>query len=157
MRKRSKYRPKDRLLNPLGFVVENSKGLADQHQQYVATLKIKNHAAMFALTQGQATRIDIDCLVQMANIMDAFRLLGVGGVESEITAATGAIWDICARTTKTGRFVATGPEMLALNTLLDYHDELFEHITVKQLDDAIKMVRHVIHTKKAKPLPEVTV
>jgi hypothetical protein len=99
MRKRSKYRPKDRLLNPLGYVVENSKGLADQHQQYVATLKIKNHAAMFALTQGQATRAD----------------------------------------------------------MLDYHDELFEHITVKQLDQAIKMVRHVIHTKKAKPLPEVTV
>jgi hypothetical protein len=157
MRKRSKYRPKERLLNPLGFVVESSKGLANQHHEYVDTLKIKNHASMFALTQGQATRTDIDCLVQMANIMDAFRLLGVGGVESEITAATSAIWDICARTTKAGRFVATGPEISALNTLLDYHDELFEHITVKQLDDAIKMVRHVIQSKKAKPLPEVTV
>ena len=157
MRKRSKYRPKARLLDPLKYVVESSKGLAEQHQQYVIDLKIKNHAAMLALTQASATRRDMDCLVQMANIMDAFRLLGMTGVEAEITAATGAIYDICARTHQAGKFIATGPEILALNTLMDYHDELIEHITVKQLDDAVKLVRRIVNARKATPLPQVNV
>jgi hypothetical protein len=155
MRKRSKYRPKERLLNPLGYVVENSKGLAEQHSSYVTELKIKNHAAMLALTRGEAVTKDMDCLIQMCNIMDAFRILGVGGVEDEITAVSEAIYAICVRVPKTGKFIATGAEITALNTLMGYHDELIEHITVKQLDDAIKIVRYTIRANKAKKLPEV--
>ena len=157
MRKRSKYKPKHRLLDPLGYVVESSQPLAEQHQKYVIDLKIKNHAAMFALTQANATQADMNCLIIMVNIMDAFRILGVTGVEAEIKTATGAIMDICARTPRAGKFIATGPEILALNTLMDYHDELFEHITVGQLEDAVKVVRRVISTKKATPLPEVSI
>ena len=155
MRKRSKYKPKSKLLDPLGYVVENSKGLAEQHKQYVLELKIKNHTAMLSLTQGRATTKDLDCLIQMVNIMDAFRILGVSGVESEITAVSEAIYSICERVPKTGKFIATGAEISALNTLMEYHDALFEHITVKQLDDAIKIVRHTIRANKAKKLPEV--
>lgn len=155
MRKRSKYKPKDRLLNPLGFVVENSRGLAEQHKQYVLELKIKNHAAMLALTQGKAQTKDIDCIVQIYNIMDAFRLLGIGGLEDEIHQAKEAIFEICKRTPKTGKFIATGGEIKALNSLLEYHDELIEHITVKQLDDAIKLARRIIRSGKANKLPEV--
>ena len=155
MRKRSKYRPKERLLNPVGFVVENSKGLAEQHQQYVTTLKLKTHAAMLALTKGEATKKDMDYLIQTHNIMEAFNLIGIKGLENEIKAASEAIFNICQRTIKAGKFIATGPEIIALNTLIDYHDDLFEHITVKQLDDAVKLARHIIRNGKAHALPEV--
>ena len=155
MRKRSKYRPRDRLLDPVGYVVENSKGLAEQHQEYLTTLKIKTHAAMLAITQGQATKKDMDYIVQTFNIMQAFKMLGIGGIENEIETAKKAIYDICLRTPKLGKFIATGPEITALNTLIDYHDELFEHITVKQLDDAVKLARKIIRSGRADPLPEV--
>jgi hypothetical protein len=156
MRKRSKYRPKERLLNPVGFVVENSKGLAEQHRGYLLDLKIKNHAAMLALTRGEATRKDMDCVIQMYNILDAFRLIGIKGLETEIDASSEAIFAICDRTAKAGKFIATGSEIKTLNTLIDYHDELMEHISVKQLDDAVKLAKHIIRNGKAKPLPEVT-
>jgi len=156
MRKRSKYRPKERLLNPVGFVVENSKGLAEQHRGYLLDLKIKNHAAMLALTRGEATRKDMDCVIQMYNILEAFKLIGIKGLEAEIDASSEAIFAICHRTAKAGKFIATGSEIKTLNDLIDYHDELMEHISVKQLDDAVKLARHIIRNGKAKPLPEVT-
>jgi hypothetical protein len=156
MRKRSKYRPKERLLNPVGFVVENSKGLAEQHQAYLLELKIKTHGAMLALTRGEATRKDMDYLIQTYNIMEAFKLIGIKGLEAEIDASSEAIFAICDRTAKAGKFIATGSEIKTLNTLIDYHDELMEHISVKQLDDAVKLAKHIIRNGKAKPLPEVT-
>ena len=143
------------MLNPLGFVVENSKGLAEQHKKYVLELKIKNHAAMLALTQGKATKKDIDCIVQTFNIMQAFVMLGTKGIETDLEHAKTAIYDICRRTPRVGKFIATGGEITALNDLMQYHDELFEHITVKQLDEAVKLARKIINTGKAEPLPEV--
>jgi hypothetical protein len=150
------YKPKKVLINPLGFVVEQSSSLASQHQNYLLDLKIKTHSAMLALTTGRATKQDMDCVIQMYNILDAFRLIGIKGLEAEIDASSEAIFAICHRTAKAGKFIATGSEIKTLNTLIDYHDELMEHISVKQLDDAVKLAKHIIRNGKAKPLPEVT-
>ena len=49
MRKRSKYRPKPVLLNPMGFVLESISPVAS-HTSFMLDLKIKNHGALETLT-----------------------------------------------------------------------------------------------------------
>jgi len=148
MKKKSKYKPRPVLLNPLAYTVEGARLLAEEHPTYITELKIKNHAAMLALTRGEATRQDMDCLIQMYNIMDAFRMLGIGGIEKEIHTTGQSISSIARR----NKFLATGPEITAINGLMDYHDELFEHITVKQLEMAVREVRKTINSGKAEKL-----
>ena len=55
MRKRSKYRPKPVLANPLGYVIESMTPVA-KHDSYLVDLKIKNSEAMYALLHGTAHR-----------------------------------------------------------------------------------------------------
>ena len=148
MRKKSKYKQKPVFLNPVAYAVEGAKLLAEEHPTYVTELKIKNHAAMLSLTRGEATRKDMDCLIQMYNIMDAFRVLGIGGIEQEIHKTGQSISSIARRT----KFLATGPEITAINTLMDYHDELIEHITVRQLEMAVKEIQRTLKAGKAEVL-----
>jgi hypothetical protein len=140
----------------LGFVVENSKGLAEQHQAYLLELKIKTHGAMLALTRGEATKLELNALIQAHNVLDAFRLLGVKGVEQEIKAAGEAIKSVSARYLMQGKYLATGVEIKTINDFLAYHDELLEHVTMKQFADAVKLARKIIEAGKAMKLPEVT-
>jgi hypothetical protein len=148
MRKKSKYKQKPVFVNPLAYTIEGAKLIAEEHPKYVTELKIKNHAAMLALTRGEATRQDMDCLIQMYNIMDAFRMLGIGGIEQEIHKTGQSISSIASRP----KFLATGPEITAINTLMDYHDELFEHITVRQLELAVREIRKTLAAGKAERL-----
>jgi hypothetical protein len=62
MRKRSKYRPKGVILNPIAYVMESMTPVA-KHESYLIDLKIRNHAAMTMLTQGKATKQDMDDLI----------------------------------------------------------------------------------------------
>jgi hypothetical protein len=148
MRKKSKYKQKPVFVNPVAYAVEGSKLLSEEHPQYLTELKIKNHAAMLALTRGEANKQDMDCLIQMYNIMDAFRILGIGGIEREIHTTGQSISSIASRP----KFIATGPELTAINTLMDYHDELFDHITVRQLEMAVREIRKTINAGKAEKL-----
>ena len=149
MKKRSKYKPRNRLLDPLGFVVENSKGLAEQHRGYLTELKIKTHAAMLSLTRGEATKLELNDLIQSHNVLDAFRLLGVKGVEQEIKEAGEAIKSIAERQKTHGKYLPTGLEIKTLNDFLAYHDELLEHVTMKQFTDAVHLARKIIQSGKA--------
>jgi len=53
------------------------------------------------------------------------------------------------RSAKLLRFVATGPEIKTLNTLMELHDELMPHITGIQLDRAIDLAKKIIHRGEA--------
>ena len=77
MRKRSKYRPRAVLANPLGYVLESITPVA-KYEQYLVDLKIKTHMAMTTLTKGLATRNDIDTLIAAVNIVEALYRLGFG-------------------------------------------------------------------------------
>jgi hypothetical protein len=148
MKKRSKYKPKGVFPDPLGFAVSSAKLLSKEYPQYVLELKIKNHAAMLALTQGRATMADMNDLIQMYNVMDGFRVTGVSGIEQELNEAGHALAAIGERP----KFIGTGPEIKSINTLLDYHDEMIEHITVRQLHMAVNAVTKTIRAGKARRL-----
>ena len=77
MRKRSKYRPKPILQNPVGYVLEGMTPVTS-HDNFLLDLEINNYLAMVLLTQGKATREDMDKLINMSNITEALYRMGFG-------------------------------------------------------------------------------
>ncbi len=156
MRKRSKYRPKPVYVNTVARVLESVAPIGTEHPQYLAELLTKNHLAMVALTQGTANRHDMDTLIAMANIMEAFRLMDIcAPLADEIAAGRRAVIDIVVRSVQRLKFLTTGPELVALNTLMELHDELLPHITISQMEQGIALAKRIIQRGDATVLPEV--
>lgn len=148
MRKKSKYRPKPILTNPLAYVLEGITPIA-QHSTYLLDLKIKNHAAMTGLTRGTATRQDIDTLIQMANVCEALYRMGFGlEYEGVVKQGMDALYEVGCRGRDTDRFVLKSTEMNALNELMELHDAQMDVIVVKDMENAIKLVRREFAAKK---------
>lgn len=154
MRKRSKYRPKHVLLNPMGFVMENLSPVRS-HSSFMVDLKIKNHGAMEALTKGRASRSDIDTLIAMGNITEAFARLGFGKDYSDVVKnGLQSLRSVGARGAESGRFILKAAEMIALNELMELHDAQMEVVTLKDMDAAIALVREEFRLKKMTPIVE---
>jgi len=65
VRKRSKYRPKPQLPDPLAWVLNGLKPVAEAG---IVDVQIKNHSAIDALRRGVATRLDIDYIIEAFNM-----------------------------------------------------------------------------------------
>ena len=154
MRKRSKYRPRAVLANPLGYVLESLKPVA-QHEQYLVELKIKNHLAMTTLTRGEATRGDIDTLIASVNIVEALYRLGFGREYADVVRdGLDALRSVGKRGVESGRFILKADEMNALNLVMELHDAQMELITIKDMDKAIDLVKEEHRLRKVRPIVE---
>ena len=142
MRKRSKYRPKKVLVNPVGYVLEGMTPLA-QHHDSLLNLKLKHHAAMFNLTKGEATRDDMDRLINMANMSEALFRLGFGTEYKEIVdTGLSALLAVARRGAESNRFILWAVEMQAINDLIELHDAQMEVIAVKDIDRAVALIEN---------------
>jgi hypothetical protein len=156
MRKRSKYRPKHVLLNPVGFVMEGFSPVRS-HTSFMVDLKIKNHAALDSLTKGAATRTDIDTLIAMGNITEAFARMGFGSAYEEVVKeGLLALRAVGKRGAESGRFILKSAEMTALNEFMELHDAQMEVVTLRDMDEAIALVREEFRLKKMTPILEKT-
>ena len=154
MRKRSKYRPRQVLLNPLGYVLEGMTPVA-KHDQYLVELKIKNHMAMATLTKGLATREDINVLIATFNIVEALYRLGFGSEYADVVHnGLNALRDVGRRGADTDRFILKAEEMNALNLAMELHDAQMELITIKDMDNAVNIVRKEFQQRKMRPIVE---
>lgn len=154
MRKRSKYRPRAVLQNPLGYVLESLKPVS-QHEQYLVELKIKNHLAMSALTKGLATRGDIDTLIAAVNIVEALYRLGFGREYADVVKdGLNALRSVGKRGVESGKFILKADEMNALNLAVELHDAQMEIITIKDMDKAIALVKEEHRLRKVRPIVE---
>ena len=152
MRKRSKYRPKPVLQDPLGYVLESITPVS-QHDSYLVDLKIRNHGAMTALTRGLATRQDIDVLSPAVNIVEALYRMGFGrDYFPEVRAGLDALFEVGVRGAESGRFVLKASEMDALNVVMELHDAQLEVITVKDVDNALKLVMEDFRQKRMRAI-----
>ena len=148
MRKRSKYRPKGIIANPVAYVLESLVPVA-KHDSYLLDLKIKNSAAMRALLVGEATREDMDTLIAMSNITEALYKLGFGTEYGEVcVGGREAIIGISHRAVERKRFVPTGPEINKLNLLMELHDAQMDVITIKDMERALAYARKQFASKK---------
>lgn len=156
MRKRSKYRPKPQLANPLGYVLESMVPVA-KHSSYLVDLKIKNHSAMAALTQGLATRNDIDTLIASLNITEALYRLGFGREYAQVVRdGLNALRDVGRRGVESGKFILKSTEMNALNLVMELHDAQMDLITIKDMEKAMDIVREEYRQRKMRPIVEKT-
>jgi hypothetical protein len=154
MRKRSKYRPRQILLNPLGYVLEGMTPVA-KHDQYLVELKIKNHMAMSTLTKGLATRDDINVLIATFNIVEALYRLGFGTEYADVVHnGLDALRDVGKRGADTDKFILKSTEMNALNLAMELHDAQMELITIKDMDNAVNIVRKEYQQRKMRPIVE---
>lgn len=148
MRKRSKYKPRAVLANPVAWVLEGMTPVA-HHESYLIDLKIKNHGAMAALTQGRATRIEIDALIAMSNVIEALWTLGFGTeYEDVIVAGQAALIEVGRRGLATGKFILRASEMSALNDLMELHDAQMDVITIRDMDQALAVVNKRVKAGK---------
>ena len=152
MRKRSKYKPRPMLQNPLGYVLEGMTPVAKM-EKYFIELKIKNHLALANLTKGVATRQDIDTLIQAINMVEALYRLGFGReYATEVHAGLDALHTVGVRGAESGRFILKAEEMNALNEAMELHDAQLEVITLKDMENAIKLVNEELRQKKMRSI-----
>lgn len=141
MRKKSKYKPRPVLINPMGYVME-MVATVTSHKQYLTSLRIRNHGALTMLTQGKATKQDIDLLISAFNITEALYRRGFGtDYKREVAAGQAALKAVAARGLELGRFILRAEEMNALNDMMTLHDAQLDVISVLDLEQAVVDVR----------------
>lgn len=140
------------LQNPLGYVLESLTPVAKM-DKYFMDLKIKNHMALTNLTQGIAVRQDIDTLIQAVNMVEALYRLGFGReYATEVRAGLDSLHAVGVRGVESGRFILRSEEMNALNAAMELHDAQLEVITLKDMENAIKLVAEELRQKKMRPI-----
>jgi len=155
VRKKSKYKPRQVLQNPLGFVLENITPIT-QHEDYLLNLQLKNSSAMERLLKGKATKKDMNTLIAMSNITEALQIMGFGTEYKEVGVdGREALIGIIMRAVKILRFTPTGKEIQSLNMLMELHDAQMDVITVKSMDEAINLAKKQIILRRATVLPDV--
>ena len=148
MKKRSKYRPKGKLINPVAYVLESLKPVR-HHDSYLMDLKIKNHGSMEALTKGNAGRTEIDLLINMGNTTEALYRLGFGEDYGDVVEqGLDALHEVGKRGVQTGRFILKAHEMSHLNLLMELHDAQMEVITVKDMERASDLISKEFDQRK---------
>lgn len=116
-------------------------------------MRIRNHAAMTALTRGEAVRGDIDTLIAAFNMIEGLVLVNAElGSDwlPEIKAGQDALYNVAVRGASTHKFLLTGPEMAAMNLALDIFEAQLEKATVVELERATDVVQQRIRTKNAR-------
>ena len=156
MRKRSKYRPKPVIPDTMTWVRAGMKKLDEISAG--TTLKIRNHDAMNNLRLGQASRREIDAMIDAMNVAEALANRGIGeDWKPEIREAQDAMLTLARRGVANDmRFVAKGEELKALNLCMEVHDAQLEVVTVKQLETAINDVMESLRLKKMRPIMETS-
>lgn len=153
MKKRSKYRPRVVLQNPLEFVLSGLKPVRDLPGVYV-DVQLKNRAALEQVRTGNAVKQDVDMLVGAFNITEALALAGHGrDWLDEIRQGQDALLALSRRGVSRGmRFIMTAKEWELLKLVMDIHEEQLCHVTVHDIEKAHDLVNKIISQGKARAI-----
>ena len=137
---RKAYKRKRNLLDPVGHLLQGMRPVRE-HTSAILQVQIQHSAAMNSLMTGGASRAEMDILINMSNIVEGLRDLGFGSeYKEEGVAGREAVIRIAQRFSTIGRFVPAGPDIIALNALMDLHDAQMEVIGVADMERAIDIV-----------------
>lgn len=155
MRKRSKYRPRPVILDTMAYVMSGMQSMSSMKDQLVS-LQLKNHLALEALRLGTAVKDDIDTLINAFNITEALAKADIGAeYAKEIKEAQDALFDCAKRGVDMNyRFIVKGPELKAINFVMQLHDFQLEASTVKDIELATDYVTKTIINKRARAIIE---
>jgi len=155
VKKRSKYRPRRIISDPVSWVISGMKPVSSSGD--AVGLKIKNHQALLEVTQGNADRNSVDILIAAMNMAEALYVINPDlgkQYATEIKAAQDAIYHMARRGVEKGKFLFTGLEMQAMNTGMEVHDAQLDTCTIAELETAIKFVYEAIKHRRARPIVE---
>jgi len=153
MRKRSAYKPRQVFADPVAWVINGMKPISSTGE--AIGLKIKNHQALFDITQGQGNRDRVDVLIAAMNMAEALYLVNPDlgkQYKWEISAAQNAIFYMAKRGLEKDRFLFTGPEIQAMNTGMEVHDAQLDACSISELESAIKIVYEAIKHRRARAI-----
>ena len=154
MRKKSKYKPRGVISNPMAWVQEGFTPISE-HGSSLVTMRIRNHDALASLILGKAGAADINLLIAAINMTESLYRMGVGReYKDEVKAGLAALRSVGGRFLRVGKFVCEGDEVDALNVVMDLHDAQQEVITIRQLEKALLIVQDEIRNKRATPFME---
>lgn len=153
MRKRSSYRPKPQLPNPVAWIINGFKPVT---QAGIVNVQIKNHNAIDALRKGIADREDIDTIIEALNIAEALQRIGIGDeYKDDLRAAQDALYAVSKRgVDREYRFVLKAQELTAINIGIEIHDAQIEVTSIEQMEKAIDIVKSEIKNRRARVIME---
>ncbi len=155
MRKRSKYRPRRVIADPVTWVINGFKSVSECGE--AVDLKIRNHHALLAITKGEGDRNSVDVLIAAMNMAEALYIINPDlgkQYATEIKAAQDAIYNMAKRGVAKGRFLFTGLEMQDMNVGMEVHDAQLDTCTIAELESGIKYVYEAIKHRRARPIVE---
>ena len=152
MRKKSKYKPKGVRLDTMAWVTSGMKPFTSV--SLAVDIRIKNHVAIDQLRKGEANKEDIDIIIGAFNMMEGFGRMGIGtDWAEEIRVGQDALRAVARRGVRRDmRFVATGPELTAINLAMEIHDAQLDVCTVRQLEQALDIVKEDVIYKRARAI-----
>jgi hypothetical protein len=156
MKKKSSYKPRGVRMDNMSWIISGMKKVGSLPKAGVA-LKLKNHEALDSILMGKGTRDHVDVLIAAVNMAEALiRIRDDLGVDwkAEIRAAQDAIYTMGRRGVEKDRFAFTGPEMVAVKTVMELHDAQLDDCSVKEMEKALFIVEEEIRLKKARPIVE---
>lgn len=138
MRKRSKYRPKNVVSNPLQHVLLGNSNLETVAANLNQKTKLINRIALSSLFNGKGTAQDLANLMQAVLISRGLMAQGVGvGYEAVINTAIEALESLRKRFETLSRGVCTGPELTALTEAVELFEAQIENCSVAEIEKAI--------------------
>lgn len=139
-RKRSAYRPKRNVQNPVALVLGRLAPVTSCVDDYTV-MSARIELALSMLTTGKATASEIKDLINTSNMAQALKRQGYGvDYAAELHAGADAVEAVSLRHARIGRYVATGPELMAIRALVEIHDAQLEAVTVGELQAGIDTV-----------------
>jgi hypothetical protein len=125
--------------------------LVDTHPA-TAELALTNHTSIDVLRRGEASRVDMQVLTNMLNMMEALTEVNPAFGEDysqEIESAQAAMMSLVARCKERGVFTCTAAELDALRVAIELHDAQLEIATVNDIAEAMKIIKSVVSSGKA--------
>lgn len=146
MRKRSTYRPKRNLQDPLAYVLNGFRPADQKENGIIQTVRIMNHGAIDAVRRGKATWEDVSTIIVAMNVGLGLCAAGVGGDYAyELRNALKAAMALEQR----DKWLLTGPELNAINLGMEVHDAQLDVCTVIEMEAALVTVQQMIAERKA--------
>ena len=132
---RKKYRPKNNLLDPVGWLLEDMSVVYKEEQLRILAI---NHNALAELVQGRGTKDHWEIVIGALNTAIVLDEQCYESAYFEpLNAALRAHCRCGVRKKKYGKFGYSGQDLAAVNYALEIHDEQMKRATFREIDKAI--------------------
>ena len=145
MRKRSTYRPKRNLQDPLAYVLNGFRPADQKANGIIQTVRIMNHGAINAVRKGEAVWEDVSTIIVAFNVGLGLCAAGVGG---DYSHELGQALKAALALEQKDKWLLTGPELSAINIGMEVHDAQLDVCTVIEMEAALVTVQQMLAERK---------